>query len=40
MQSDRNTFLGDYVLDSAKMAFRDEGNILNQIYEKQIDSDF
>ena len=31
MQSDRNTFCGDVVLDSVNMAFRDEDNFLDQI---------
>ena len=29
-------FDGDVVLDRVNMAFRDEDNILDQIYEKQI----
>ena len=31
MQSDRNTFYGDVVLDSFNKASRDEDNILDQI---------
>ena len=36
MQSDRNRFCGDVVLDSFNMAYRDEGYILYKTYEKQI----
>ena len=31
MQSDRNRFYGEFVLDSVNMAFRDEDNIFYQI---------
>ena len=37
MQSDGNSF---FVLDSFDKAYRDEGNILYQIYEKQICKEF
>ena len=40
MQSDQNTFYGDVVLDSFNKASRDGDNILEQIYKKQIFSDF
>ena len=40
MQSDRNTFYGDVVLDSFNKAFRDKDNISDQIDKKQIFSDF
>ena len=40
MQSDRNTFYGDVVLDSFNKASRDEDNILDQIYKKKIVSVF
>ena len=40
LQSDRNTFYGDVVLDSFNKASRDEDNISGQIYKKQIFSDF
>ena len=36
MQSDRNTFYGDVVLDSFNKVSRDEDSNLDQIYEKQI----
>ena len=36
MQSDRNTFYGDVVLDSFIVASRDEDSILDYIYEMQI----
>ena len=36
MQSDRNSFWGNVVLDSFNMAYRDESSILNHNYEKQI----
>ena len=36
MQSDENSFWGDVVLESFSMAYRDEGSILDQKYEKQI----
>ena len=39
MQSDRNSFCGDVVLDSFNMAYRDEDSILYQIY-KILFSDF
>ena len=32
MQSDGNSFCGDIVLDSFNKAYRDEDNILDQIY--------
>ena len=32
IQSDRNIFCGDVVLDSVNMASRDEGSILDQLY--------
>ena len=34
MQSDWNNFCGDVVLDNFNKTSRDEGNILDQIYEK------
>ena len=34
MQADRNSFGGDVVLDSDIMAFRDESDILDQMYKK------
>ena len=40
MQSDRNNFYGDDVLDSINIFFRDEDNIWNKLYEKQNYSDF
>ena len=40
MQSDRNNFWGDVVLDSVNMVFRCENSILDNIYGKQICSDF
>ena len=40
MQSDRNNFYGDVVLDSFNKASRDEDYILDQIYKKQIISHF
>ena len=36
MQSDRESFRGDFVLGSFNMANRDDGSILDQKYEKQI----
>ena len=33
MQSDRNSFCGDVVLDSFNMVYRDEDSILYQKYE-------
>ena len=39
MQSDGNSFRGDVVLDSCNMSYRDEDNILDQKYEKQISWD-
>ena len=33
MQSDRNSFGEDVVLDSVDMAYREEDSILDQIYE-------
>ena len=35
MQSDRNSFGGDVVSDSFNKPFRDEENILDQIYESK-----
>ena len=40
MQSDWKSFWGDVVLDSFNKASRDKDNILDQIYEKQIFSEF
>ena len=40
MQSDKNRFCGDVVLDSFNIAYKDEDNILDQIYKKQIGSKF
>ena len=40
MQSDANNFGGDVVLDTFNNVSRDEDNILDQIYIKQICSDF
>ena len=40
MQSESDTFRGDVVLESVIMAYRDEDRILDQIYQKQIFSDF
>ena len=34
MQSDGNSFLGNVVLDSSNMAYRDEGSIIDQKNEK------
>ena len=39
MQSNENIFYGDVVLDGVNMAYRNEDNISNKIYEKQIFSD-
>ena len=39
-QSLSNSFLGDVVLDSFNMVYRDEDGILDQKYENQICSDF
>ena len=36
MQSDRNSFCSDLVLDSVIMALRDEDNMTDQISYKQI----
>ena len=36
IQSDGNSFWGDLVLKSFMMAYRDEGSILDQKYEKQL----
>ena len=36
MQSDRNNFCGDVVLDSFNMAYKDKDSILDKIYEKPI----
>ena len=36
MQSDGNSFCADVVLDGVNMTYRDEDNILDQIYEKKI----
>ena len=38
-QSWSNSFWGDVVLDNFENAFKDEGNILDQTYIKQINSD-
>ena len=35
MQSDGNSFIGDGVLDSFKMSYRDEDSILDQKYESK-----
>ena len=35
MQSDRNSFCGDVVLESFYKASRDEGSILDQIYKSK-----
>ena len=35
MQSDKNSFGGDVVLDSFKKASRDEDNILGQVYNSK-----
>ena len=40
MQSDGNSSWGDVVLDSFDMAYRDEKSFIDQIYERQICSDF
>ena len=40
MQSNRRFFLGDVVLDSVNMAYREEDRIFDQIYHKQIVSVF
>ena len=40
MQSYRNSFCVDVVLDSVNMAFGDEYSLLHQIFEKQIFIDF
>ena len=40
MQSDRNTFYGYVVLDNFNKASWDEDNFSDQIYKKQIFSDF
>ena len=40
MQSDGNSFCGDVLLDSFKRIFRDEDNILDQEFKKQICSWF
>ena len=39
MQSDRNRFSGDVVLDSVYMSYREEDSISDQKYEKQISRD-
>ena len=36
MQSDRNSFYGNFVLDIFNMAFKDEYIFLDQIYKEQI----
>ena len=36
----QNQFIGDDVLDSFNTAFRDEDSILDQMYAKQLISDF
>ena len=40
MQSDQNSLGSDVVLDSFNMPYRNEDNIIDQIYERQIYSDF
>ena len=40
MQSYGDSFSGDVVLESSIMASRDEGSVLDQIYEAQIFLDF
>ena len=40
MQSDRNSYCGDVVSVSINKASRDEDNMLDKIYGKQIWSDF
>ena len=40
MQSDGNSFGGVVVSDSFNKTFRDEDNNLDQVYKKQICSDF
>ena len=40
MQSDRNSYFGVVFLDSFNKASRDKDNILDQMYKKQICSDF
>ena len=35
MQSDENSFCGDVVLNSFIKAYRDEHNILDQVYESK-----
>ena len=39
-RSEGNSFCGDVVFDSFNKTYRDTVNILDQIYEKQICSDF
>ena len=36
MQSDKNRLCGDVVLNGFNMSYRDEDNILDQKYEKQL----
>ena len=36
MQSERKSFIGDVVLDSFDISYRDEDSMLDQKYEKQI----
>ena len=36
MQSDRNSYRGDVVLDSVNIAYMNEESILDHIYEKHI----
>ena len=36
MQSDRNSFCGDVVLNCVNKAFREEDSILDEIYEEQV----
>ena len=40
MQSDGNSFGGDVVLDRVNMVFRDEDNILDQIFSEFYYGDF
>ena len=39
-QSQSNSLLGDVVLDSFNIVYRDEDSILDQTYYEQINSDF
>ena len=36
MQSNGNSFIGDVIVDSFNILYRDEDSILNQKYDKQI----